>query len=171
MLTNHLNDDLIQEYLDGSMAMDQKMRIQQHLDTCEECRDMLASYQDIFEILESDIEFELPKNFTRKVLRQTHKHAVGSLQFGLMHIFFGLAAIIVLINVVPNYAHVDTFVATANATWDAFKNLIPPISNISKSLMSKIQFDGINIVLAAFGLLGLFLIDRFVLKPRFKAMS
>ena len=97
--------------------------------------------------------------------------AVGSLQFGLMQIFFVLAALIVVINVVLTYAQVDTFAVTAQKTSDAFSSVISMMVSAFDNLFGAIQFEGFYIVLAVTSLLILFLIDRFVLQPRFKTSS
>ncbi len=168
MVMNHLSDDAIQDYLDGNISSRERRDVQSHLEECEQCRDLVASYQDVLAMLEKDQDFELSKNFIRKVFRQTHKRAIGSLQFGLMQIFITLAAAIVIINVVLTYVKVDTLAATAKTTSNAFKSLGPQLGVPFQNLLTKIHFDRFFIVLVIIGFVGLYLLDRFVLQPRFK---
>ncbi|MBN1465177.1 zf-HC2 domain-containing protein [candidate division KSB1 bacterium] len=171
MMMNHLNDDTMQDYLDGNISAREREEVRQHLEECEQCRDLLASYQDVFAALEREPDFELPKNFTRKVIRQTHKRAIGSLQFGLLQIFFILAAAIAVINVVLTYVQVDTFTATAKTTADAFKDLAQQLGVPMQSALTKIHFNGFFIVILLVGFVGLYLLDRFLLQPRFKPVA
>ena len=131
----------------------------------------MASYQELYIELGDESEFELSKNFTRRVLRQTHKHAVGSLQFGLTQIFLSLAAIIVVINVVLTYGQVDAFTGSAKTTYNALEGLIPELTTPLGEVFSKLHFGGFYVVLTVIGFLGLVLLDRFVLQPRFKQPS
>ncbi|MBN1482230.1 hypothetical protein EH223_08230 [candidate division KSB1 bacterium] len=168
MLTPHLSDDQIQAFLDDTLPSSDKLSIKAHLQSCAECERAVASYQDVFEALDCDENFDLSKNFTRKVLRQTHKQAVGALQFGLLHIFFILAAVIAVSHVLLTYVNIENFAGTAQATSGAFETLVILVRSAFENLGDKIQFDGIYFILAFIGLLGLFVLDRLVLKPHFK---
>ena len=170
MVMNHLSDDNIQDYLDGNISSRERVDVQRHLEECGQCRDLVASYQDVFVALEKDTDFELHKNFTRKVIRQTHKHAIGSLQFGLMQVFFSLAAIIAVINVVLIYVQVDTLESTAKTTVDSFRSFALQMGTPFQNLLAKIHFDGFFVLLIV-GFVGLFLLDRFVLQPKFRPSS
>ena len=88
-----------------------------------------------------------------------------------MQLFFALAAIIVVINVVFYYVQVDTLATTVESTTNAFRQILPMITSTLGGFISKIQFPGFNVVLAVIGLAGLFLLDRLVLQPRFRASS
>lgn len=171
MLASHLHDDQIQAYLDESLPPTDKPAIQAHLRSCADCRRAVASYQQLFAVLEQEEEFELSKNITRKILRQTHKQAVGALQFGLLNIFFVLAALIALSHVLLTYANIENVAKTAKVTTSAFKPLFTLIITAFENWGDKIQFDGLYLVPALIGLLGLFMLDRLVLRSRFKTSA
>ncbi|MBN1561125.1 hypothetical protein JW998_12800, partial [candidate division KSB1 bacterium] len=99
-----------------------------------------------------------------------HKRAIGSLQFGLMQIFFTLAAAIAVINVVLAYVQVDTLTATAKTTSSAFKSLALELVSPFENVLAKTQLNGIFVLLVV-AFAGLFLLDRLVLQPRFRPSS
>ena len=171
MVTQHLNDDQIQRYLDGTLPPGETSTFKTHLKKCPACHDAVASYQEVFEALSTEENFELSKNFTRKVLRQTHKQAVGALQFGLMQVFFVLAAIIAVSHVVVTYVNIEKFAGTAQATSKSFSALFGLLATTMDNFLSKVQFDGSYIIFAVVGLIALFILDRLVLQPRFRTSS
>jgi hypothetical protein len=171
MVTHHLNDDQIQQYLDDTLPLQERSAVKNHLKNCQTCQDAIASYQEVFEALGTGENFELSKNFARKVLRQTHKQAVGELQFGLMQVFFVLAAVIALSHVMVTYVNIENFAGTAQTTSKSFSALFGLLGAAMGNLFDNIQFDGSYIVFAVVGLIALFAIDRLVLQPHFKTGS
>lgn len=167
-MIDHLNDETIQNYVDGNVTASERAAIRQHIESCSECRDHVTEYQEVFNFLQNDIGIELSKNFTKQVLKKTHKAAIGSLQFGLMQLFFLLAAVIVAINVVVYYVQVEQIVETAKAFSVSFQQIFSTFISAFQGIANKVQFDGIYIVLIIIGLLGLFAVDRFILQPRFR---
>jgi anti-sigma factor RsiW len=170
-MVNHLNDEAVQNYLDGQINTMERAAIRQHIESCDECRHKVAAFQELFSQLERDIDFELSKNFTKQVLKKTHKEAIGSVQFGLTQLFFALAAAIVVIYVVQYYVQVENFAATAQATSNSFQKIFSIIVSAFEGIANSVQFDGMYVVLAIIGLIGLFIFDRFILQPRFRPSS
>ncbi len=167
-MVNHLDEKRIQDFLDKNLNTVERAAIRQHIDQCDVCRDKVHAMQHLYSILEEDTDFELPKNFTARVLKKTHQYAMGSLQFGLLQLFFVLATIIVAINVMLSYVQVNKFVQTAETTSASFREIFTIFASLFGNIYEKIQFDGFYIVLIFIGLLGLFALDRFILQPRFK---
>ncbi len=165
---NHLNEERIQNYLDGSLNAAEQAAIRQHIDACDECRHTVNAFQEVYTLLEADAHFDLPKNFTHQVLKKTHKAAIGSLQFGLLQLFSALAAVIVLINVVLYYVQIDEFIDTAKMTSASFQQIFTVFISAFQGIFDKIQFDGLYIVIAVGGLIALFIVDRLILQPRFR---
>lgn len=66
MRTEHLTDDEIQEVLDKNRAL-LSSDTQTHLESCGSCRNTLKQYQNLYEALDADPGFKLPRDFARSV--------------------------------------------------------------------------------------------------------
>jgi predicted anti-sigma-YlaC factor YlaD len=64
MLINHLDDNMIQEYLDGNATA----MIRNHLEQCSACRENLRDYQNLYKRLQDDSPHEFKSDFAEKVL-------------------------------------------------------------------------------------------------------
>ena len=170
-MVNHLNDAAVQAYLDANIDAIERAAVRQHIESCEKCRSKVAAFQDLFSHLEQDIDFDLSKNFTKRVLKKTHKEAIGSIQFGLLQLFFALAAAIVVIYAVKYYIPADEFISIAQETSASFQNIINIVISAFEGAAEETQFDGIYFALAIIGLIGLFILDRLVLHTRFRTSS
>ena len=78
----HLNEDLIYEYLDGALTASQCAWVDSHLESCWECVERLAQTQGIFLALESLPDVALERDLTSDVLAGLHL-ALGSEASGI----------------------------------------------------------------------------------------
>jgi len=171
MLNDHLDDDVIQEYVYGFLSPLDRKSAETHLATCTTCSDQVQHYKDIFEALEEDHGFELSKHFTNRVLRKTHRQAMGTLQFGLLQLFFIVAGFIVTINVMLNYMEIEKLESTLETTGSALTQFVPPLVQYFSNMISGVHTQNLYIALIVVAITALLLFDRFVLKPRFRASS
>ncbi len=170
-MITHFTDDTIQDYLDGNLSITERREAERHLRDCHACRELMAQYQDVFGALSHEPEFELSKNFTRTVLRKTHKQAMGEVQFNLMQIFFAVAGLIVAINALLYFGETNVLVASAKESGQAVVSFIPRLGSIFAHWLESTQFEGSIWVFSALVLLVLFLIDRFVLQRKLSTSS
>lgn len=66
MQHHHLTDDEVQSYLDNPSSTE-KFQIESHIENCTRCERLLLHYKNIFESLEIDPNFRLPKSFAKTV--------------------------------------------------------------------------------------------------------
>jgi len=65
---NHLNDDQLQDYLDGNFHPDDPVVV--HLEQCPRCREALDVYRNLYEALEKDPVGELSPGFADVVMER-----------------------------------------------------------------------------------------------------
>ncbi len=89
MPLNHINDDDIQDFLDGHSGQ----WVRNHLDHCATCKESLAQYESIRERLNNDSPYQLPNNFSGKVMKQIEGERIaGSTSvFSLVLALLGIA--------------------------------------------------------------------------------
>ena len=67
MAVNHLDDQQVQLYLDQTLD-EERSNFESHLNSCQECRQKLAEYREIYGILNEDTVPQLSPDFSRSVL-------------------------------------------------------------------------------------------------------
>lgn len=66
MVITHVNDDQIQEFLDGNPTPD-RAAIAAHIESCAGCRAKVKEYELLYSGLAGDAGFDLPPNFAATV--------------------------------------------------------------------------------------------------------
>jgi anti-sigma factor RsiW len=71
-------EDLVADYLDGSLSSHQRAALEDHLDECRACREFLAAYQRTIRIARSVLEnesatAEAPENLVQAILVSLEK--------------------------------------------------------------------------------------------------
>jgi len=67
MVSDHLNDEEIQNYLDNSRNIN-RSAIEAHLNSCEKCQSIYSAYKAVLQGLESEPLESLSSDFTESVL-------------------------------------------------------------------------------------------------------
>jgi hypothetical protein len=62
----HVNDDQIQEFLDGNPTPD-RAEIAAHIESCAECRAKVKEYERLYSAMSVDTGFDLPTDFAASV--------------------------------------------------------------------------------------------------------
>lgn len=171
MLSDHLNDDLIQEFLDGNLSVFERQQFEKHVQNCDKCRWRMEEFEELFSELNEQPEIQLSRSFTKKVVKKTRKEFVGSLQFGLMQIFFTLAFIIIAINVLFYYVELDTLKSDVQNTVNATFGFIPKMLSVFQGLLGGITSHTRYALFAAIILLMLLVADRLVFQNKHKNAS
>jgi anti-sigma factor RsiW len=86
-------------YVDGGLSPQQRTRIAEHVDTCDDCRSLLEEFRVIDALLLVPRQLEPQPNFTFKVmaevrcLPQPHAHRIAPLPVLATYVVFGWVAI------------------------------------------------------------------------------
>lgn len=75
-MSDHLNDTLLNEYLDGYLSAAQTAEVETHLATCAECAARAESLQVLFATLDDLPDVPLNKDFSNSVLRALRPEVV-----------------------------------------------------------------------------------------------
>jgi len=99
---NHLTDYEIQEYLDNPAAANAQA-VQTHFNNCQQCRQQLALYQQIFSALPEEPETVLPHNFAEQItervmILQNKKYQKWELLLLLFSVIQGIALTIYFVD-------------------------------------------------------------------------
>ena len=82
----HLRVEAFSEYLDGRLSPHRKQRMERHLDTCQQCRQELASLEYTVQLLHRVPAASVPRSFTLRVApvreREARTTRLPSLAFG-----------------------------------------------------------------------------------------
>lgn len=68
MNEKHLSDDQLQDYLDGNATTADFFKT--HIESCSRCREALAAYQSLYEMLKEETPVFLPENFADRIMPQ-----------------------------------------------------------------------------------------------------
>jgi len=109
-MSNHLNDEQIQSYLDNQDRFD-KTYIQEHLKTCTFCQENLKEYRNLYTALNTDSFPALPKDFSTQIVSAISNPQESRWQFfesGFIIAFFlfGISASLYFVNPLPFIANV-----------------------------------------------------------------
>jgi hypothetical protein len=161
----HLTDKQIQDYLDGNPLEDMEA-VESHLQSCETCRTELAQYRSISTALSEDVGFELAPNFAADVVASFEEEGAERFfykvaQFILWATGF-FAAIAVLIRFTDIEKAFSGFGEAGKQGESAFKEFYLTI----KQAMESSGLDIRLILMIALVILGIFLIDRLIMRAR-----
>ncbi|HDL19461.1 MAG TPA: hypothetical protein ENH29_10435 [Bacteroidetes bacterium] len=99
---SHLTDDEIQEYLDSPEAVNVQT-VQTHLHNCQQCRQQLTLYRQVFSVLIEEPETVVPYNFAGQITErlmalQNKKYHKWELLLLLFSIIQGIALTIYFVD-------------------------------------------------------------------------
>lgn len=90
---NHLNDIEIQDYLDGNLES-QIAEIEDHLDSCADCRKKIKEYEYIYSQLKVDTTPALSANFAASVVSVVEAESSVGKEYDLSRILFAACVLI-----------------------------------------------------------------------------
>ena len=166
MLHKHLNDETIQDYLDGNLP-DRIGEIEKHLHICKTCQLRVKEYKQIYEELAKEIDFNLANNFSETVVSRLN--GKGSKIFTL-HISDTLLSTILFIACTG----ILFFFLDFNVIWQSISTIQIPnftfvtyISSFVQTLLTQFKTNLIFLTAAAVTLLFITL-DRIIIYVRVK---
>lgn len=98
MAINHWSDEEIQEFLDGKSSISKSL-LEEHLKICAACGKSFQYYRNLYSGLRQDPRFQLPANFTQKVISRIPQFAEARARFKFSDIFIGSIGIAALLGV------------------------------------------------------------------------
>ena len=169
---NHLSDPLIQEYLDGNLDRIENMRVKMHADECKACAQKIARYQRLFQDISHEQDFDLPANFTRRVIAQVKKSSLGARPFNLTQILLWFAGAITCINTLLYYVDWQPIAEDLKTSTDYLPNIQVNVVNEtiqqSKSFVEGLNLNLILLFMAVVVLIVLFALDKFLARHKEK---
>ena len=69
-MQDHLSSEGIQEFLDHGISREEKKQIVSHLYACSQCRQEFEQYKSLYQVLETEEQYELSSNFTQNLISQ-----------------------------------------------------------------------------------------------------
>ncbi|RPH92337.1 MAG: hypothetical protein EHM72_17545 [Calditrichaeota bacterium] len=171
-VVTHLNDERVQELLDGQFPIFERREIEEHLKSCDACRERVSQYEELYSTLETAPDTELSRSFARTVLRKTNIEEIGSVQFGLTQVFAALAAVIVVVNTLLYFIEWNSLKGIAAVIGKSLIAFVPALSKSGSTTLQDVDIKGsLVFIVGAVILFLLFLFDRYLLQPRFRSSN
>jgi len=168
MSLKHLNDEEIQEYLDGNIPAQDLIIIEEHLEKCPVCQDSLKQYRYLYDGLAKDEGFDLPKDFAKTILSRLGAEAQMKPRFNYFY------ALIVFLGAVIGVATIIRFVDLKALGVTIYETIQPRFEFISlftdsvKNALLILNGNTGLVIIAGLALAFLATVDRFVLKPKYR---
>ncbi|HPI73986.1 MAG TPA: zf-HC2 domain-containing protein [bacterium] len=99
MNSRHLDDERIQNYLDGGLTAAENAEAQGHLAECDECRRQMEWYQKIYAGLGAGEPELFSSQWQDRVLQAVEGESLGFLHHQLRQVFAGVAVVLGLFKV------------------------------------------------------------------------
>ncbi len=103
-MTTHMDDEILHRYLDGELSWEERQRVRGHVATCPACRDRLEALRRAEYALRNLAAFDLPADFTDRVMSRVRRRAPTLLwtraavsRFARGIIFIGLLLLVVAV--------------------------------------------------------------------------
>ncbi len=167
----HLNDDQIQDYLDGNLKPDDQAV--GHLDGCPDCQKVVENYRALYRSLAVEPGFELSPDFAEKVVSGVSPAKVSPVPekpewFKVREwvvMVAGLAAVtgaaLFFINPISLVKSLFGWTGAAEATGGG-------LAQEMSTYVSGLGFNPMLLLSVALTIIAVAVIDRFVIRPRLR---
>jgi len=162
---NHLTDEQLQAYLDGSPVEDIKT-IEKHLETCELCRAELARYRSLSMALSEDVGFELAPNFAADIVASLEEEGAEKFFYKLSHIILWATGFFAAIAVLVRFTNIEDAFSGFGEAGKQGENAFRQVYLTFKQVIESSGLDLRLILMIALVILGIFLIDRLIMRTR-----
>jgi anti-sigma factor RsiW len=170
MSLKHLNDNEIQEYLDGRFAPNGR-HITDHLDACDDCRAQVDRYQSLFGALQTDAGVKLSASFSQNVLAKLAPEPQSAWRFGFSQLMLAVASLIIATGITLYFTSVQPILAA----WGFVTKIV---NSVNLEWLGEINtfVSGLNLNLSLLAVAVLVvvimsLVDYVLLRPRDKVAS
>ncbi len=76
-MNTHINDEMLHQYLDGDLPWSERQRVRDHIKSCHACRRRLEELRHAEHALRSMAAFDVPAEFTHRIMTQVRKTTPG----------------------------------------------------------------------------------------------
>jgi hypothetical protein len=160
----HLSDDLIQQYLDSPLIVNQN-EVESHLLVCFECREKLEQYQKLYLHLSVESEVVPDKSFNLSVLAAVGRIESKKKSRQLVQIAGALSGIMLLV-LSLNYFGLISWQGLLSAVKSTSANIFNPFYETVGLLVEKLNGNLELLAFAGLALLLFQLLDHSLLKHK-----
>jgi predicted anti-sigma-YlaC factor YlaD len=165
MAIEHLTDQQIQDYLDGNLTEDAH-KIEEHIESCKACQAELARYKSISTALSEDIGFELSPNFASEVVASIQEKGAERFFFRLSHIILWATGVLAGIALLIRFTDIENVFYGFAALGESGEGIVNVIATSFQKLIESTGLDVRFVGMVAVVLLGIYLIDRLIMRAR-----
>jgi len=166
----HLTDEQIQDYIDGNLT-DNLAEIEQHLESCQTCRNELAKYKVLTNALSEDIGFELSPDFASNVVSSVQEEGAEKFLYKISHVIMWVAGIMAGLALLIRFTDFEKAFVGFAQLGEQGKGITETISSAFSNLFANSGMNLHLIGMAALVLVGIFLVDRLIARARKNATS
>ncbi len=163
----HLNDEQLQDYLDGKLLQSNGF-IDQHLATCPKCRQALKEYRVLNRQLKQEPNFILPPNFSQLVLKSIKRKRDGQFLLNVSYVLIGLLGLLFTAGLSLRYINLESLKNSFSRILPQFALPYLKMVSFSDQYFSLSRENFFLISLTFIILAVIFVIDHFIIQPRFK---
>ena len=171
MSLKHLNDEEIQEYLDGNLPVQDLTTIEEHLERCPVCQDSIKQYRYLYDGLAKDEGFELSKDFAKTVLSRLGAEVQAKPRFNYFYVLIAFLGAVLGVATVIRFMNLKSLGATIYETIQPRFEFISVFTDSVKYALLILNGNAGLVIIAGLALAFLATVDRFVLKPKYRRVS
>ncbi|MDZ7341666.1 MAG: hypothetical protein ONB27_09960 [candidate division KSB1 bacterium] len=171
MITMHLSDDQIQDFLDQNLSQEDRLLVNEHLRNCQQCQNELSRYQRLYMALNQETVIELSPAWSAAVMKRIRAEVRKIVLRRFLNLLLPIGGIIAGIAVMLYYVEFGPIVAVFLRSLNParyFDNKI--LLEIDQSL-AKFNINFSLIAVAGLSLLVVLLLDQIISKHKGKFTS
>ncbi|UCF64364.1 MAG: hypothetical protein JSW33_00635 [bacterium] len=135
----HLNSTDIQRYLEQQINSDEKISFNDHLGSCNQCRQEVENYQNIFNALGVEEKIDLPEHFTEKIVAQLTPYSSVKKKSRWGEFIFAFGGIFLAVLITFYYTGTETILLLMKDFGKMGQKVDLPIFNLNFSYLDKLQ--------------------------------
>jgi predicted anti-sigma-YlaC factor YlaD len=171
MSLRHLNEEEIQEYLDGNLSRRKALLVERHLKTCLFCQERLNQYKSLYVALADDEDFELSRDFAKSVTSKLPAITNAPARANYVNTFFTILGSIIGMALIFYYVGLKPLSGAISHTllsqYEFGSTLVASMKSFLVSLNGNTSFW----VLAGLTLLVIVALDHLLFHPKFGRIS
>jgi len=171
MMSEHLTDEQIQDYLDENLSQEQKTIIERHIQTCQKCQTELAQYRNLYTRLKSDVTFDLSPGFSIRVMKTIRAEARKAFLARLWNLLLPVLGIAVGIGAMIYYVDFKPFVKIFADSLNPARYVDSAVVSNLNQILVRLNVNLNLIVFAGLSLLVVILIDQLLSRHKEKFFS
>jgi len=140
MNKRHLTENELQSYLDSDISENQEW-IEAHLEFCEECREELAQYQQLYLGLNEDVGFKLPPEFADSVISRIPEPAALPRQRRFLNVFASISGAVAGVAVLLHFTGLGALLGFAEYIGHQLASFVTAVSGGFSELFSALNVN------------------------------